>query len=191
MSELKPGQSKDELLDHDYDGIREQNNPLPAWWLATFYGTILFSMAYVAYYEIWPGPTLLQEFHVEYAALLSAQKAKKEPFPVEEALAAVMGDPDGKHLGAQVYTKNCVSCHADKGQGLVGPNLTDNAWLIGSGQPMEIAQVIHDGVLAKGMPAWNAMLKPEQIYQVTAFVVSLKGTNPPGAKPPQGNVVND
>jgi cytochrome c oxidase cbb3-type subunit 3 len=191
MNEQKKERREDELLDHEYDGIREQNNPLPAWWLATFYGTILFSMAYLAYYEIGPGPTLLEEFRAEHSALLTAQKSKKVPFPVEETLAGYLKDDGARDLGAKLYAKNCVSCHAEKGQGLVGPNLTDNAWIIGRGTPMEIAQVVHDGVLDKGMPPWNAMLKHEQIYQLVSFVVSLKGTNPPGAKPPQGNLVND
>ena len=69
---------------------------------------------------------------------------------------------------------------------MIGPNLTDDAWIHG-GSLQAIHKTIVDGVLAKGMPPWGKLLKPDQIDAVTVYVASLKGTSPPGAKAPEGH----
>ena len=87
-----------------------------------------------------------------------------------------------------IYTTRCFACHADKGAGLVGPNLTDDYWLHG-GKISDVRNVIINGVLEKGMLAWKDQLKADEINQITAFVWSLHGKNPPGAKAAQGEFV--
>jgi len=81
-----------------------------------------------------------------------------------------------------------VACHGDKGQGLVGPNLTDAYWIHGKGTRADIFKVIHDGVPDKGMLAWGEILKPEEVIAVSSFVFSIRNTNVPG-KAPQGDKV--
>jgi cytochrome c oxidase cbb3-type subunit 3 len=83
-----------------------------------------------------------------------------------------------------VYQQNCATCHGAEGQGLIGPNLTDNAWLQG-GKPVDIHKTIAQGSVAKGMPAWERTLGVERVRAVTAYVLTFKGRNVPG-KPPQG-----
>ena len=83
-----------------------------------------------------------------------------------------------------------VACHGDKGQGGIGPNLTDDYWLHG-GKLAQIAATITNGVSDKGMPPWGPMLSGEQIKSLAVFVKSLHGTNPPGAKAPQGELEKD
>ncbi len=74
---------KDKLIeDHEYDGIRELNNPLPGWWLMTFYITVIFAVIYFAYYQFFEGPTLDQELSKNLKAIestrMEAEKSKKE-----------------------------------------------------------------------------------------------------------------
>jgi cytochrome c oxidase cbb3-type subunit 3 len=87
-----------------------------------------------------------------------------------------------------VFVKNCAACHGDHGQGLIGPNLTDDNWLHGQGVPADIVKTISEGVAEKGMPPWGPVLKPEEIVGATAYIRSLHGSNPAGAKEPQGPV---
>jgi cytochrome c oxidase cbb3-type subunit III len=178
---------EDKLLDHEYDGIRELDNPLPGWWLATFYGAILFSILYVFHYHVGTGKTLEEEtaIHLEEIRANAKIKAPTQT-PTEESLLAAYKEPNSPKLGNEVYQNKCASCHMAKGEGSIGPNLADAYWIHGDGSLVEIAKVVADGVLDKGMPPWKAMLKPEEFNAVVGFVHSLKGTNPPNPKAPQG-----
>ena len=97
----------------------------------------------------------------------------------ESADAAVVS------AGAAVFQTNCVACHGDKGQGVVGPTLTDEYWLHG-GKINNVFKTIKYGIPEKGMISWEKTLTPKQISDVANFVKSLKGTNPPNPKAPQG-----
>ncbi len=90
--------------------------------------------------------------------------------------------------GKEIFAGRCVPCHGDRGQGIVGPNLTDDFWLHG-GRPSEIYHTITEGVPEKGMVPWKTQLSPEEIAAVTAYVGTLRGTNPPNPKPPEGQKV--
>jgi cytochrome c oxidase cbb3-type subunit 3 len=176
------------LVGHSYDGIEELDNNLPGWWLATFYGAILFSVIYVAYYHIGSGPTLNEE----YARLASQRKIEKlqasasgAQGPTEDELLAMVGDPSVMKHGGEVYSAKCRSCHGPQGQGGIGPNLTDDYYLHG-GTMVAMWNVIEKGVLEKGMPPWGALLSRDELQHVTAFVKSIRGSNPPNAKEPQG-----
>lgn len=191
----QPNENKKEaaLLDHNYDGIQELDNPLPFWWLAIFYLCILFSIAYVFYYEFGDGPTLTQEL-VQDQQLIEAKQFEGNNAPKgldENKLNSFLTDPAQNLKGKEIFTGKCASCHGPEGQGIIGPNLADNYWIHGDGSPKEVAQVIQKGVGDKGMPAWGAMLKEEEWYQVSAYVHSLKGSHPANPKSPQGNLVHE
>lgn len=176
------------LLDHEYDGIRELDNPLPGWWLATFYGAILFSVLYVGYYEFAGGPSSAQELAAE-KKVMEAQRAAggTEPaLPEESELSAALASADLGAAGGKIFDLRCASCHGAKGEGQIGPNLTDKHWLHGDGSMLEIAKIVADGVPDKGMPPWKAMLKAGELATITAFVAKLQGTKPANAKAPQG-----
>ena len=187
MSDKKNGQ--DEVLNHDYDGIQEYNNPLPGWWLATFFGTIIFAAIYYIHYEIAGGPTLQQELKAAMAVVESQKTAAPQKVESEDELAAVMGDPKNLGAGKAIFAEKCAVCHGPQGQGLVGPNLTDNFWINGKGTRQDILAVVRKGVPAKGMLAWETLLKPEEVVAAAGYVFSLRGTNPPGPKAPQGDEV--
>lgn len=177
---------KDLLLDHDYDGIQELDHPLPRWWLATFYITIVFSVFYVGYYMTGIGPTLGEELAVALAEIEAKRPAAPEGGIGDDIIQASLADPNKLKNGEGVYIGKCAACHGDKGQGLIGPNLTDTYWMHGKGTSQDIAKAIADGIPEKGMPPWGAILTPDELVNVTAFIHSIKGTNPPGAKEPQG-----
>lgn len=176
---------QDRLLEHDYDGIREYDNPMPRWWLWIFYATILFvPLYYVAPAPFGAGPGK----DAEYAAAVAAHQASQPaaPAPVDAAaLLALAGDREALHEGREVFAKNCAACHRADGGGVIGPNLTDAYWLHGA-SPTAIHTTITEGVMAKGMPAWGRILKPAEIDQVAAYVLSLRGSNPPTPKAPEG-----
>jgi cytochrome c oxidase cbb3-type subunit 3 len=176
---------RDLLLDHNYDGIQELDHPLPRWWLGIFYITIVFGVFYASYYMLGSGPSEETELHADL-------KVIKANMPVaataggDEVFALILKDPEKLKLGAAVFAGKCVPCHGEKGQGVIGPNLTDDYWIHGTGKAREIAAVIAAGVPEKGMPSWGPMLTQEELNNVAAYVRSLRGTNPKNAKEPQG-----
>jgi len=183
---------QDQLLDHNYDGIQEYNNPLPNWWLVTFYGTIIFAVFYYGFYQLGSGPSLAQELVVARQELDAKRPVEpKGPTQSEDELAALMTKPEALAQGKEIFVAKCVACHLEGGQGLVGPNLTDNFWINGKGTRQDILQVVRKGVVEKGMIAWETMLKPEETLAVSGYVFTLKGTNPPNPKAPQGTEVTN
>ena len=176
---------------HEYDGIQELDNPLPNWWVILFWLCIIFSGAYVAYYQLGPGPSIEAEFQNDTKNLKEKQAAGKgDDSGLEKTLQAAIADPASPGRGKAVYLSRCAPCHASEGQGLIGPNLTDDSWISGKGTALDIAVLIRDGVAAKGMPPWGAILKSEELVDVTSFVMSLKGSHPANGKAPEGTKVN-
>lgn len=186
MSNPSP-ESQSRLIEHSYDGIQEYDNPLPRWWVYMFWATIVFSIFYWFNIGVGIGPGRIARYEADVAAARARYPTPAESSSPEE-LAALAANPQAIETGRQVFVANCASCHKADGGGLIGPNLTDNAWIHGGTLP-EIHKTVTEGVLAKGMPPWGKLLKPDQVDAVTAFVASLKGTNPPGAKAPEGTVV--
>ncbi len=173
------------LLEHEYDGIREYDNPMPRWWLLTFAGTVIFSVVYL--FNVGPvgnGKGRVADYEAEMAAAAALMPAT--PAGVDPAqLLALSKDEEATEEGQEVYASYCASCHGPNGGGLIGPNLADNVWLHG-GAPEAVYKTIAEGVLAKGMPPWEKSLKPDQMTNVTAYVLSLAGTSPTNPKAPEG-----
>lgn len=168
---------------HVYDGIEEEDNHLPNWWLGILWGTVIFAFGYWIYYEVTHiGLDQIAQYEAEVAELAAKNPAAA---PVtDELLVSLSKDPEAIATGKQMWDQNCVACHLDKGQGSIGPNLTDAYWLHG-GKPVQIHKVIASGVVEKGMPAWEKPLGQERVRALAAYVLTLKNTNVPG-KPPQG-----
>jgi cytochrome c oxidase cbb3-type subunit 3 len=176
-------------LDHEYDGIKEYDNPLPKWWVWTFWATFFFSIGYAFHYH-WSGHgkgrlEVLEE-ETRLANELAMKAAAKEQV-TEDSLAKLAANQASVTSGAALFAARCQSCHAEKGKGLIGPNLTDGYWLHGAGTLMDIYKTVGEGVLAKGMPAWNKQLSPIELRNVVSYVASLRGLNLPG-KEPQGTL---
>jgi cytochrome c oxidase cbb3-type subunit 3 len=181
---------KDRLIDHNYDGIQEYDNPMPRWWVITFWATIIFSILYALNVPgIGNGAGRIADYQADIARA-NAQRLAAEPAggPSPEALAALAADPAVIAGGREVFVTYCAACHRADGGGQIGPNLTDDAWIHGGTLP-EIRATIHDGVLAKGMPEWGKLLKPAQVDAATAYVHSLIGSRPANPKAPEGTRV--
>lgn len=175
---------------HAYDGIKEYDNPMPGWWSWLFILTIVWApiYAFAVHGSSWLNTYEedLAQAQRELAEIRHRYATTGPAFKTDPgALAAYAEDPAMAEAGAEVYASVCAACHGDAGQGLIGPNLADDYFIHGH-TPEAIFAVIRDGVTANGMPAWGGALSDEQQAQVMAFVVQLRGTNPPGAKGPEG-----
>ena len=171
---------------HEYDDIKELDNRLPRWWLWLFYITIIFSVIYmIRYHVLRTSPLQDEEYKNEVAA--AAEKYKNTGPSTSAASLVLLTDQSSLAEGKVIYDKNCMVCHLAQGQGLVGPNLTDNYWIHGC-KFEEMINLINIGVPEKGMISWKTQLSQTQIQQVASYIVSLKGTNPPNPKEPQGQI---
>ena len=189
MDDKKPAKHDVPISGHEYDGISEFDNQLPRWWLYMFYLTIAFAGGYFAYYHMGSGPSQKATFEAARAEV-DADRAKAEAAASvidEAALKAALANPDELAKGKLIFGIRCASCHGDLGQGKIGPNLTDAYWLHG-GSFTDIAHTVTTGVVDKGMPAWGKVMKREGLIRVIAYVKSLKGSNPPNPKAPQGEL---
>ncbi len=190
MDSESPEQEEERMTDHEYDGIRELDNSLPPWWKALFYATIVFSVVYMAAYHVFGWGALQDE---EYQQEVAAAKLEIEAYmaakggALTEENVEVVTDAALLSEGEQIFAANCAACHGSELQGTVGPNLVDEYWLHG-GSVGDIFKTIRDGVPSKGMISWKAQLSPEQIQNVSSFIISKAGSNPPNAKEPQGEV---
>jgi cytochrome c oxidase cbb3-type subunit III len=180
-------------LDHSYDGIKELDNHLPPWWKWLFYGTIGWAAVYIVVFHFSDTlPLSLEEYQNEIT--LAEEQARKlratQPQAViDESTLQFTHDAVMIEKGKTVFMNNsCGSCHRNDGGGnTIGPNLTDEYWLHG-GDIKSVFQTIKSGVVEKGMPAWGKSMTPEDVKNVTFFVMSLQGTKPPDAKAAQGEL---
>lgn len=187
---VKIENEKDVQLDHDYDGIKELDNALPPWWLYGFYLTILFSVVYLYQYHVSKSaPLQVQELNNEFAAakLEAEEYAKTHPKKVDENTIEYAANADFISAGKTLFGQKCVACHGPDGQGLQGPNLTDEYWKNG-GSIKNIFKTIKNGVPNMGMIAWGQELTPNQIETLANYIKSIKGTNPVNPKAPEGDL---
>jgi len=183
---------RDELLDHDADGIREFDNALPRWWLYGFYFTIAFAAFYLVNYHVLPRPLIgragmVAEYEAEVEAASRAAAAR--PHAAKNGVALVaLSDPASLEKGRAIFEgaeNTCFSCHRNDLGGLVGPNLTDDVWLHGC-SIQDLVNGITTGYPTKGMLPFGVgkPLTDEQVLQVASYVLSKRGSSPPAPKPP-------
>lgn len=181
------------LREHEYDGIQEYDQKLPNWWLFTFYGAIVW---FVAYWALYYHTGLLKTDHEEVIARIqSVQQAKAAE--LEKTLASLddatlvhewATQPEVTSAGEATYLTNCSACHAaDLSATMVagtvrvplpGLPLNDHQWKFG-GKPMELFKLIHEGSPPEStghngarMQPWGQMLSPKQIAEVVAFLIA-------------------
>lgn len=180
-------------LDHEYDGIRELDNRLPPWWLYGFYVTIIFAVIYLYRFHVaHSAPLSAEEFSISMKKAEEQKEAylKKAANSVDENTVKLLTDQKDLDAGKAIFTTICKTCHGDNGQGIVGPNLTDDYWLHG-GSINNVFRTIKYGVPEKGMKSWKDDYSPMQIAQLASYIKSLHGTNPPNAKAPQGELYKE
>ncbi len=174
---------------HDYDGIRELDNVIPPWFTTAFIITILFAIGYLYRYHIAKSaPMQIEEYErsVALAELQHDEYLKRQASSIDESNISLMEGAD-LEAGTKIFVTLCAACHKTDGGGSVGPNLTDEYWIHG-GSLQDIFKVVKYGVPDKGMISWKEQLSPLQMAQVSNYILTLKGTNPPDAKEKQGEL---
>jgi cytochrome c oxidase cbb3-type subunit III len=184
---LFTGKSSDFLMeDHSYDGIQEYDNDLPPWWKYMFYATIAFSVVYLLHFHVFQsGQLQAQEYESEMQEAALFLPKTDGGNANEKTDFKVLTDAGKLESGHALYTQNCAACHGQSAEGMVGPNLVDEYWLHG-GDVNAVFKTIKFGITSKGMVAWQGKLSDDQILEISSYILSLQGTNPPNAKAPQG-----
>ncbi len=191
LTRSKPVEEEGEIiLDHNYDGIKELDNALPPWWLYGFYFTILVSVIYLARYHIFDGMTQGQEYEVEVAEAAKAIEEYKKTAKdlVDVNTVVLLTDASDLSAGKSIFQANCVVCHMADGGGGIGPNLTDEYWVLGGGIKNVFNTISEGGRSGKGMVAWKQSLKPSEMQQVASYVLTFQGTTPANPKDPEGEI---
>ncbi|NVJ63055.1 MAG: c-type cytochrome [Flavobacteriaceae bacterium] len=178
------------IIDHDFDGIKELDNNLPPWWIYLFYATIVFAIIYHIRFDFIKKYTQAEEYEMEVAAaeIAIAEYKKTAKDLVDASTVELMTDAADLAAGKQIFDTNCVACHMADGGGGIGPNLTDQHWILGGGIKNVFSTVSEGGRDGKGMVAWKQILKPAEIAQVASYVISLGGTSPANPKEAEGEL---
>lgn len=180
-------------MDHVYDGIRELDNDLPPWWVWGFYAGVVFAIAYLLHFHVFKtGDLMIAEYEKEViqAEAIKAEFLASNTEAVDENTVTLLDDAARIASGEKAFKLNCAACHGQAGEGGVGPNLTDDYWLHG-GDVKSIFKTIKYGVPEKGMVSWKATFSPGQIQELSSYIKTLRGTGPPNAKEPQGELFTE
>ena len=172
------------LAGHEYDNIRELDNNLPKWWVWLFIITIVFAVGYVILYDLVKvAPSQENEYQTEMAS--AGVPAQGQAVAAIDTNMVALTDQASLDEGKAIWLNQCKVCHLEGGQGLVGPNLTDEFSIHGC-RYADVVKIIMVGAPEKGMISWKAQLTVDKIKKVASYVMTLKGTNPPNPKAPQG-----
>ncbi|WP_339701868.1 cbb3-type cytochrome c oxidase N-terminal domain-containing protein [uncultured Marixanthomonas sp.] len=187
----KPIEKESEIvLDHNYDGIRELDNVLPPWWIYMFYASIIFAVVYMVRYHVFDGIDQEEEYEIAVAeAQAEIEEYKKTAKDlIDVNTVELLTGKEDIRAGQTVFEANCIACHKVDGGGGIGPNLTDDYWILGGGIKNVFNTISEGGRDGKGMVAWKTDLKPSEMAQVSSYVLSLHGITPADPKEPEGDL---
>jgi cytochrome c oxidase cbb3-type subunit III len=187
----KPIEKEGEIiLDHNYDGIKELDNDLPPWWVWMFYATILFGVVYLVRFHVYNDYDQDLEYDQEVAAAnLAIEEYKKTAKGLVDANSVeLLTDASDISAGKAIYETTCVACHMADGGGGIGPNLTDENWILGGGIKNVFNTVSEGGRDGKGMVAWKQILKPVEMAQVSSYILTFQGTTSANPKTAEGEI---
>lgn len=188
----KPMEAEGEIvLDHNYDGIRELDNKLPPWWVYMFYASIIFGIVYMLRFHVFNDYDQKLEYEQEVAeaniALEEYKKTAKDL--VDESTVELLVDASDLSAGKKIFESNCVACHMADGGGGIGPNLTDQYWILGGGIKNVFHTISEGGRDGKGMVAWKKELKPLEMAQVASYVLQeINGKTSANPKAAEGDI---
>jgi cytochrome c oxidase cbb3-type subunit 3 len=182
---------RDQVLDHEYDGIREYDNPTPGWWHAIFIVTAIFAAIYGVFWHFsqfaWTVQDAWAEDDLEATRKQFAELGQLSPD--QPTMLRMMNDQKWLPVGASIFKGNCALCHGPSGQGgMVCPNLTDDYWK-NVKTIADIPRVVANGANNGAMPAWKGALNQNEIILVSAYVASLRGHGDGTGRGPEGDKI--
>jgi cytochrome c oxidase cbb3-type subunit 3 len=177
MTPDRPTSAEPPVRPHTFDGISEFDQRLPNWWLLTFYGGIVFAIAYWTVTQHFHAPTDGERVAAALARLEAAKLSSLDTTKLDDAAFWQMSrNPAFTEPGKATFTTLCASCHLASMRGksenpaAIGPDLTDNQWVHG-GKPLDLYRIVTTGVPVKGMPPWGPLLGPKKTAEVVAYVL--------------------
>ena len=181
------------ILDHEYDGIREYDNPTPGWWHLIFFGSILFACFYALYWHGNPDAASIQEAWnrqqvAEYRRVFGAVGELK---PDQETILKMMNEPKMLEVARSIFIGNCAACHGKDAAGISGSacvNLTDDYWK-NVKVVTDIFKTITNGAANGAMPSWEHRLQQNERIILAAYVASLRA-HPVAGRPPEGDKID-
>jgi len=182
-----PSNQYGELLEHNYDGIQEYDNPTPGWWHWIFIGCTAFAVLYFFWAEFSPlSGNAIQRLRASQQAEFKRLFADLGVLTADEkTLVTLVDDPKWEQIAMGIFVGNCASCHAADGSGLVGPNLTNDSYK-NIKTVTDIAKVIENGASSGAMPSWKTRLMGNEIVLVASLVAKMRGQNLMGSGPIDG-----
>ncbi len=174
---IPPRDDEERVRHHVFDGIQEYDKRLPNWWLLTFYGAIVFAIVYWMADQHFSKETNESRVAVELQRIEAAKLNSSDANLDDATLWKMSRNPVFIADGKQVFNTNCAACHFASLRGksesplAIGPDLTDNEWLYGTGHPIELLHTVANGT-TKGMPAWGPVLGAKKVSQAVAYVLS-------------------
>jgi cytochrome c oxidase cbb3-type subunit 3 len=179
-----------DLLDHEYDGIREYDNPTPGWWHAIFLASVMFAILYFAFFHLSPVSWSIQDrWQAQKVAETKKIFGKIGDLAADEpTIIKMSNDAPMMEVAKGMFVGNCASCHANDGGGINGVNLTDDHYKKVK-KLIDVYTVITDGANNGAMPPWNARLSQNERVLLAAYVMNLRGTKPAAPRAPEGEVL--
>ncbi|MCP9874708.1 cbb3-type cytochrome c oxidase N-terminal domain-containing protein [Synechococcus sp. Cruz CV-v-12] len=182
-------QKEPAVLAHEYDGIREYDNPTPAWWHLIFIATLAFSAVYIPFWHFsiwaWTEQEAWKENQVvEFKRVFGAVGDLQSD---EATILRMMNDEKMLGVAESIFIGNCALCHAKTGGGINGVNLTDNAYK-NVKKLEDLYAVIAKGANLGAMPGWEQKLSKNEMVILSAYVATLRGRNLPG-RAAEGEVI--
>jgi cytochrome c oxidase cbb3-type subunit III len=185
LPEHAPSPNDAHLLDHEYDGIREFDNPTPGWWHLIFLGSIVFSVFYFVWFEMSPLSTSVWKAWdrtqiAEYKKIFGTLGTLEGD---EATIRKMRGDERLMAVALGIFQSNCAACHANDGGGITGLNLTDDNYknIAALG---DLYKIINVGANNGAMPAWQNRLTQNERVLLAAYAANLRGTTPAAPKAP-------
>ena len=182
--------SFENLLDHEYDGIREYDNPVPGWWHWLFWGSVVFGVLYYFYYTFSPISSTL-DGNWEKAQAAAYEKIfgeLGELEPDEATMLSLMGNDKMMAVAKGMFVLHCSQCHAKDGGGINGVNMTDDHYKNVT-KLDDFIMVLNKGANNGAMPAWENRLSQNERILLASYAASLRGTTPAAGIAAEGNVL--
>jgi len=192
LTNARPIESEEDIMtDHDYDGIKELDNVLPPWWTAGFIISIIVGIIYtgiVIFTDKYDQNVEFENAVAEGTAAV-AQYKKEHPELYDAANLKALTDASSIQKGKELFaSKTCTACHLADGGGSIGPNLTDEYWILDGDFQGIMNTIAKGGRPGKGMIAWESNINLEERQQLASYILTLKGTTPANPKDPEGEI---